>query len=114
MENYLEIKDLSFSIKNELILNDISFNIKNQGDIVCILGPSGIGKTTILRSIAGLRTINKGTVVLNNKILTDENNFSDVDTNNMSDAQLSRAFINNQTSRKKDRVFVNKFMEMVA
>ncbi len=59
MENYLEIKDLSFSIKNELILNDISFNIKNQGDIVCILGPSGIGKTTILRSIAGLREIDK-------------------------------------------------------
>ena len=46
--------------------------------------------------------------------LTDENNFSDVDTEHMSDAQLSRAFINNQTSRKKDRVFVNKFMEMVA
>ena len=46
--------------------------------------------------------------------LTDENNFSDVDTNNMTDAQLSRAFINNQTSRKTDRVFVNKFMEMVA
>ena len=46
--------------------------------------------------------------------LTDENNFGDVNTNNMTDAQLSRAFINNQTSRKKDRVFVNKFMEMVA
>ena len=46
--------------------------------------------------------------------LTDANNFSDVDTDNMTDAQLSRAFINNQTSRKKDRVFVNKFMEMVA
>ena len=60
MKNYLEIKDLSYSIQNELILNDISFNIKNQGDIVCVLGPSGIGKTTILRSIAGLRKINKG------------------------------------------------------
>ena len=30
MENYLEIKDLSFSIKNEIILNDISFNIKTR------------------------------------------------------------------------------------
>ena len=29
MKNYLEIKDLSYSIQNELILNDISFNIKN-------------------------------------------------------------------------------------
>ena len=46
--------------------------------------------------------------------LSEENNFSDVDTEDMTDAQLSRAFINNQTSRKTDRVFVNKFMEMVA
>jgi iron(III) transport system ATP-binding protein len=29
--------------------------IENEGDIVCLLGPSGIGKTTILRTIAGLR-----------------------------------------------------------
>ena len=83
MENYLEIKDLSFSIKNELILNDISFNIKNQGDIVCILGPSGIGKTTILRSIAGLREIDKGAVILNNKILTDKNNFIEPEDRNI-------------------------------
>ena len=46
--------------------------------------------------------------------LDDENNFSSVDTEQMTDAQLGRAFINNQTSRKKDRVFVNKFVEMVA
>ena len=46
--------------------------------------------------------------------LIDENNFSEIETQNMTDAQLSSAFIRNQTSRKKDRVFVNKFMEMVA
>lgn len=83
MKNYLEIKDLSYSIQNELILNDISFNIKNQGDIVCVLGPSGIGKTTILRSIAGLRKINKGTVILNDKILTDKNNFVEPEDRNI-------------------------------
>ena len=47
------------------------------------MGPSGIGKTTILRSIAGLRTINKGIVVLNNKILTDENNFVEPEDRNI-------------------------------
>ena len=51
----------------------------------------------------------------NNRVdLSEENNFSEVSTENMTDAQLGRAFINNQTSRKKDRVFVNKFVEMVA
>ena len=33
----------------------LRLSIENEGDIVCLLGPSGIGKTTILRTIAGLR-----------------------------------------------------------
>jgi hypothetical protein len=46
--------------------------------------------------------------------LTDENNFSDVETDGMKDHQLLNAFKKNQKSRKNDRIFVNKFMEMVA
>ena len=45
-----------------------SLTIENQGDIVCLLGPSGIGKTTILRTIAGLEKINSGKIILKNKI----------------------------------------------
>jgi len=37
----------------------VSLTIENQGDIVCLLGPSGIGKTTILRTIAGLEKYNQ-------------------------------------------------------
>ena len=44
--------------------------IENQGDIICLLGPSGIGKTTILRTIAGLEKINSGKIVLKNKLLS--------------------------------------------
>ena len=44
MESFLEIKGLNYTINKETILNNVSFDIKNQGDIVCILGPSGIGK----------------------------------------------------------------------
>tara|TARA_B100000609_G_scaffold97811_1_gene77867 strand:- start:775 stop:1848 length:1074 start_codon:yes stop_codon:yes gene_type:complete len=75
MKNFLEIKNLNFSVDNEQILEDVTFDIQNMGDIICILGPSGIGKTTILKSIAGLKKINSGSIVLNNKILTDDNNF---------------------------------------
>ena len=75
MESFLEIKGLNYTINKEKILNNVSFDIKNQGDIVCILGPSGIGKTTILKSIAGLRKIDSGSIILNKKTLTDNNNF---------------------------------------
>ena len=50
----------------------MSFSIKNKGETICLLGPSGIGKTTILRSIAGLEKISKGEIKLNGKLLSSE------------------------------------------
>ena len=51
-------------------VNNISFSIENEGDIICLLGPSGIGKTTILRSIAGLEKIETGSIKLKGKTLS--------------------------------------------
>ena len=54
-------------------------------------------------------------IVKNDRVnLTDENNFSEIQTDGMKDHQLLNAFKKNQKSRKNDRIFVNKFMEMVA
>ena len=52
--NFLEIENVTFAASSKNKVNNVSFNIENEGDIVCLLGPSGIGKTTILRTIAGL------------------------------------------------------------
>ena len=47
----LKVNKLSFSYnKQDKILHDISFNIK-EGEILCILGPNGCGKTTLLKSL---------------------------------------------------------------
>jgi len=45
--NFLEINNATFvaSKKNKVL--DFNLTIKNEGDIICLLGPSGIGKTTI-------------------------------------------------------------------
>ena len=51
---------------------DFNLTIKNEGDIICLLGPSGIGKTTILRSIAGLQKIVKGKIILKGVTLSSE------------------------------------------
>ena len=42
---------------------NVSLNIENEGDVICLLGPSGIGKTTILRTIAGLEKVQSGKIL---------------------------------------------------
>ncbi len=71
-KNYFEINNVNFAIGGKNKVNDVNLTIENKGDIICILGPSGIGKTTILRTIAGLEKINQGQIVLNNKILSNK------------------------------------------
>ena len=70
--NFLEINNTTFvaSKKNKVL--DFNLTIKNEGDIICLLGPSGIGKTTILRSIAGLQKIPKGSITLKGKIISSD------------------------------------------
>ncbi|MEL0813621.1 ATP-binding cassette domain-containing protein [Clostridioides difficile] len=41
-----------------------------EGEFLCLLGPSGCGKTTLLRIIAGLEDVNSGTIILQDKDIT--------------------------------------------
>ena len=52
--SFLEIDNVTFAASSINKVNNVSLTIENEGDIICLLGPSGIGKTTILRTIAGL------------------------------------------------------------
>ena len=68
--NFFEIKNVDFKIGNKVKVKNVSFSVENEGDIICLLGPSGIGKTTILRSIAGLEKIETGSIKLKGKTLS--------------------------------------------
>ena len=68
--SYLEIKNVDFTISGKTKVKNASFVIENEGDTLCILGPSGIGKTTILRTIAGLEKIERGTIELKGNVLS--------------------------------------------
>ena len=71
IKNFFEVKNVDFKIGGKVKVKNMSFSIENEGDIICLLGPSGIGKTTILRTIAGLEKIdNGGSIKLKNKILS--------------------------------------------
>ena len=70
MKKFLEINNVTFAIGGKNKVNDVKISIDKEGDIICILGPSGIGKTTILRTIAGLEKISQGEIILKNKIIS--------------------------------------------
>ena len=69
-KNFFEVKDVDFYAGGKAKVKNVSFSIENEGDIICLLGPSGIGKTTILRTIAGLEKINNGSITLNGNLIS--------------------------------------------
>ena len=65
IENKLfEVKNISFDYDGEEIFSDISFSIES-GDVLCILGPNGTGKTTLIKCLNGLNEINSGEILIN-------------------------------------------------
>ena len=73
MKTILEISDLSHSYGDEIFtIADFSFSLK-EGEITSIIGASGIGKTTLLRIIAGLEQPVEGEVRINEKLVSSKN-----------------------------------------
>ena len=69
-EVILELKNIDFSYdKNKKILNDISFRIY-KGEMVSIVGKNGAGKSTISKLILGFYKPQKGSILLENKDLS--------------------------------------------
>ena len=83
-KNFFEIKNVDFNVGGKTKVKNVSFSIENEGDVICLLGPSGIGKTTILRTIAGLEKIKKGSIKLNGKIISSEKNNVEPENRNVS------------------------------
>ncbi len=82
--NFLEIKNVDFTIGGKPKVKNASFVIENEGETLCILGPSGIGKTTILRTIAGLEEIEKGSIRLNGKLISSKDKHVEPEDRNVS------------------------------
>lgn len=62
----LEIKNAVFGYPGKPIINNINFEL-NTGEIVCVLGRNGAGKTTFFKSLLGLIQPLSGSVLLNEK-----------------------------------------------
>lgn len=64
MKKLLECQNLYKSFGKKQILKDVSFEI-DEGDILAFIGPNGSGKTTTIKLILGLQSIDKGKVTIN-------------------------------------------------
>lgn len=66
MKKILECKNLWKKFGKKEILKDVSFNLC-EGDILAFIGPNGSGKTTTIKLILGLQSIDRGEVYINGK-----------------------------------------------
>ncbi len=60
-ETKVKVEHLVKKFGDLLVLNDVSFEVK-KGEFLCIVGPTGCGKTTFLNSLTGLYDITSGSI----------------------------------------------------
>jgi iron complex transport system ATP-binding protein len=65
----LTCSGVSVGVAGRILVRDLSFNLA-AGDVVCLLGPNGVGKTLTLHTLAGLRPPGKGSISLGSDELT--------------------------------------------
>ena len=75
---YIQIKNLSKNFENNSsefkVLDDISLEI-GSGDFIAICGRSGVGKSTLIRMIAGLVNPTSGTIKIDGRLVVEPPNF---------------------------------------
>ena len=78
MTKLVEVKDVSFSYDKDspIVFENISFSME-RGDVLCILGPNGTGKTTLIKTLNGLHKLNSGIILLNGNNI-DSLSFNDI------------------------------------
>ena len=59
----IEIENLSFAYDKELILDNINLSVEKK-DFLAIIGPNGGGKSTLLKLILGINTLDKGKITV--------------------------------------------------
>lgn len=67
MTSYLQIENLTKSYGDRMLFADVTFGI-NEGDKIGLIAKNGMGKTTLLRCIAGMESYDSGAVVFRSDI----------------------------------------------
>lgn len=73
MTQMIQVEGLCKSFGDNLILSDVSFAVE-RGQTIAVIGPSGMGKSTLLRCLIGLETADAGRIVIEGEPLLDDVN----------------------------------------
>lgn len=68
-ERALEVEDLTLAWDGQVVVRDVSLGV-SEGEMVCLVGRSGCGKTTLFHGLAGLTTPESGRVLLHGEDVT--------------------------------------------
>ena len=64
----LSIRDVSHHYGDRLVLDSVNLDVPQQS-ITAIIGPSGVGKTTLLRLIGGFETPDRGRIEVEGEVV---------------------------------------------
>jgi iron(III) transport system ATP-binding protein len=78
----LEVKNLAFSFNKSLLVKNLDFKIE-KNEVGLVAGASGIGKSTLLNILSGLKNPDKGSIKCNDKIFNSENIFVEPEKRNI-------------------------------
>ena len=112
-KNFFEVNNVDFVIGGEIKVKNVSFSIENEGDVICLLGPSGIGKTTILRAIAGLQKITHGNIELKGKMLSSDRIHIEPENRNISLAFQENSLFPHYNVKKNILLGEEKMLEKI-
>ena len=72
--NILEVKNISKSYDENKIIDNININL-HSGELISLLGVSGVGKSTLFNIIAGVLEPDKGQIILEDKNITNQSGY---------------------------------------
>ena len=67
MKAIVEVQNLYKSFYGALALNGMNFTI-NEGEIRCLIGENGCGKSTLIKVISGFHSFDSGELIINRKL----------------------------------------------
>ena len=74
MENSIRFNNVNKSFSNKVIFSDVTYNFYKQN--YHLIGKNGIGKSTLLRLMVGLDSVDSGHIIINNDVQVENNNYN--------------------------------------